>query len=388
MMRKRFLLPAGIALIAGATLFWQRQQSPTSELKQDGPAEEIAAGEVPNAGRAAPASAPNRSGLAVLPATQLSTIERSLNALPAKPVLPAQALPEATLPLAKSLPELERLAKLGDVNAALRLYDEAKCCASLPDMTLGIANMSARPPGSPSLSAEQIAGRDRFAQAAKDHIITLNAFCGAVPTRLVRDLPRYRTLAEQSNSVAMQLEFLAGESPYQPNYRPKPLRERIVSLQRFEREAIGTLHGLIARGNLDAVAMMAAIHATPQMHGDLGSLVKTDLYVTAVYDLLYLQAGGRAYRGQFEGFVRDRLPRQLSATQLVQARAEADALYQRYFKRAATTEFGGAIRIMGLQPVKDFQGSPPYPGARTCPKMAFNFGQVSAPPRTLTPPAR
>jgi hypothetical protein len=377
-LKKTFLLSASIVLIAGAALYWQRRQAPTPEIERANAPEEIAAVEAPNAERTAPVTTPNPSGPAVRPATQLSTIERSVSTQPAKPALAALPLPEATLPLAKSLTELERLANLGDVNAALRLYDEAKCCAGLPDITLSIANMAAKPRN----SYEPTEARDRqsqFIQAAKDHMIALNTFCGAVPTSLPRDLARYRTLAEQSNSISMQLEFLSGESPFQPRFMQKPLRERIESLQRFERDAIPTLHRLIARGNLDAVAIIAAIHATPELHGDLGSLVKRDIYTTAVYDQLYLQAGGTAYRAQYQNFIRNRLPSQLSPEQLAQSRTEADSLHQRYFKNASTTEFGGADRIRGLQPAIDFQGSAAYPGARTCPKMQVNWGQQATP---------
>lgn len=384
-MKKNYPLSISILLIASATLIWLRHLEPAPiPEKIELPAEAIPAGLLGE--KMLEKAAPTTGSTTRQAINQLDIIARSVAALPGKSLADAMPLPEATLPLAKSLIELERLADLGDAHAALRLYDEAKCCATLPDMTMSLASMATRPPGHTGASAEQLAQQSQFLQAAKDHVIQLNAFCGSVPSRLAQNLARYQALAEQSGSVPIQLEFLAGESPYTPNFRQKPLRERIVSLQRFERDALGTLHSLIARGNLDAVAMMAAIHATPALHGDLGSLVKEDYYVTAVYDLLYLQAGGRAYRAQYEGFVRNRLPQRLSPARLAQARLEADALYLRYFKSAATTEYASAGSIRALLPAPNFKGSERYPGARICPKMAFNFrSSANAAPTAKAP---
>lgn len=129
-----------------------------------------------------------------------------------------------------------------------------------------------------------------------------------------------------------------------------PALDRLSPLQhpdrfdRYQERAPGLLQDLLRRGDLDAVRLLADVHADPSSARWLGQLVNQDDRIALTYTQLYLEAGGRRYR--------DRLTRRSAELTARLAPAEAAAaltrardLSERYFgPAAARNEMGYGAR--------------------------------------------
>ncbi len=126
---------------------------------------------------------------------------------------------------------------------------------------------------------------------------------------------------------------------------------------RYQQQAPGLLQDLLRRGDLDAVRLLAEVHADPSSSRWLGQLVAQDDRIALTYAQLYLEAGGRRYR--------DRLTRQsgelaarLSPADAAAALTRAQDLSERYFgPGVARNEMGYGARG-GAERNGWFQGKP------------------------------
>jgi len=304
-------------------------------------------------------------------ATLLAPIARAdvgpIAALRGRDTAPGDAaMPPLDAPLAESLRALEALAWAGDAAAATRLYEQAKCCAETDNMAMLVSGITASEQWSNQQDAVNGGAprvRTEYPNAMKDHLLSLNAYCGKVPTRLFQRLPEYQTLARRTDDPIAILEFVRTDL----RRNALPMHEQIAVLNERQSEALNSLSALVACGNLDAVVLLASLHATPALHGDLGKQVEQSWPTTAVYNHFYLYAGGRAYRAQYENFVRLMATR-LSPSQMSTAREQAQQLWQRYCANKPFAETAPSGLAPGLAADPAFVPSPRYQGERSCPQ--------------------
>jgi hypothetical protein len=112
-----------------------------------------------------------------------------------------------------------------------------------------------------------------------------------------------------------------------------PIRHR-DRYDRYQSQVLGLLQGLLQRGDLDAVRLLADVHADPTSFRWLGQLVERDEQIALLYAQLYLSAGGRRYR--------DRLSRQ-SAEWSAQMQPVDAATMQQRAQALADRYFGPAV---------------------------------------------
>jgi hypothetical protein len=305
------------------------------------------------------------------PHSEVALIGSAVALMPSAPAR-LQALPDASVKLADSIAALTKSAEAGEVQAAARLMHEAKCCQQMAGLVYSLEQWPRLESRLRQLSPD---ARAKAKQMLSGELIEMDRFCGTLKDQtlgkiLVAGNPIRELLRERD--PATRLRWLKNPEDYQ--FRRPGVRARIEALQVYEQTALASLHQLIASGNLDAVAINAAIHATPNLHGDLGSLVQQDWYTTAIYNYLYIRAGGGAYRQRIQGFIDERMPRVLTPIQLAQAKAEADTIYERYFKGKAITEYG--TELLGLTVEKAFQPTPAAGSERKCPTIQ-SYGFIS-----------
>ena len=266
------------------------------------------------------------------------------------PPMPAPGLP---LALAKSA--LEQRAQAGDLPAAMRLLDETKCCATRASSMTYL--LITRPP---QLDPEEAKFFDALLIGIKTHQQTMQQRCGELQHNSIYSKTAQK-LARAAGDPLSVIEFARS-----PPLVGGSIRAQIEHLQERERDAIPGLHRLVSAGNLDAVMLLGSLYATPSYHGDLGSLVQQNWESTAVYNLLYLRAGGRAYRSRLQSFA-DQMTARLSPEQLQSAKARALEIYNTAFAGRTASEYGIAFVAPGLQQEPGFTATARYPGESACP---------------------
>jgi hypothetical protein len=266
-------------------------------------------------------------------------------------------MPVPALPFAQARAALEQRAQAGDLPAAMRLLDESKCCGTVH---VGMNYLLRIRP--PAMSAEETKIFDELLTRIKSHEQTMQLRCGD----LKKNPLNYQAIQKWARAAGDPLSVIEFTRA-RPNYGAS-IQEQIKQLQERERDAIPSLHRLVAQGNLDAVMMLASLHATPGYHGDLGSLVKQDWETTAVYNLLYLRAGGRAFRTRVQSFAAQMSTR-LTPEQLQAAKTRAADIYDASFAGRTASEYGVPMVAPGLRQEADFAATPRASGASACPAL-------------------
>ncbi|MCU0756442.1 MAG: hypothetical protein MUE46_15195 [Xanthomonadales bacterium] len=317
-----------------------------------------------------PAASPERSAPSLPPAIPPDTarvealnipIARKVSSSTLAPVESAIVaeqvpIPPPSMPFGEALAALESHAGAGDVQARIRLYHQARCCKDMDGVSAYVA--SARSPHFPDSQRAHL-------QALESYLLALDAICGKVPRLGNARLQRYQSWAREVGDPVALLEF-ASSLPMSFSYvEATSFDEQIQRLQARRDGALPALQRALESGNLDAVTLLASLHATPNLHRELGSLVQQSWPTTAVYNLLYLRAGGQAFRRQYEGFV-TMMQRRLTPAELAMAQQQAEALYQRHFAGKPITEFAPGL-VPGLLPAPEFLPSPALPGLARCP---------------------
>ena len=266
-------------------------------------------------------------------------------------------MPAPSLPLALTQSALAQRALVGDLPAAMRLLDESKCCGTR-NISMNYL-LKIRPTG---LDPEEAKFFGDLLDGVKTHEQTMQQRCGDLIQSQI-DIQTAQKWARAAGDPVSVIDFARS-----PPLFGRSIAEQIKRLQERERDAIPSLHRLVSQGNLDAVMLLGSLHATPNYHGDLGSLVQQDWESTAVYNLLYLRAGGRAYRSRLETFSAQMSTR-LSPEQLQSAKARALEIYNTAFAGRIASEYGVAFVAPGLQQEAGFTATARYPGASACPTV-------------------
>lgn len=265
-------------------------------------------------------------------------------------------LPPLSMPLGDALAALEANASAGDVQARIRLYHQSRCCKDMDSVSGMIA--ASRTQALPDYFRAQI-------PELESYLLALDALCGKVPRFTAAQLQRYQSWARDAGDPVALIEFASGMPINVMPMETGSFDEQIQRLQARRDGALPALQRALEGGSLDAVSMLASLHATPRLHRELGSLVEQSWQTTAIYNFLYLRAGGQAFRQQYENFVAI-MPRRLKPAELALAQQQAEALYQRHFAGKPVTEFAPGL-VPGLSPGADFQPSSALPGLAHCP---------------------
>lgn len=338
---------------------------------------------VADAPAAASAPPPPAAAIGDAAADDVVTIPIARKVLPVQPApaAPAAVAPERVpsppldVPLGDALPALEIRAHAGDVQARLRLYHHSRCCKDIDSLSGAIAASRSQAVPEPLRA---------YVPQLESYLLELDALCGKVPRFTPAQLQRYHSWAREAGDPLALIEFATG-APIQVRLSDEgSFDEQIQRLQARRDGALPALQRALESGNLDAVSVLASLHATPDQHRELGGLVQQSWQTTAVYNFLYLRAGGQAFRRQYETFVAT-MQRRLKPAELAQAQQQAEALYQRHFAGKPVTEFAPGL-VPGLSPGPDFQPSEPLPGLAQCPvRPSF---RPAPPPPTSPPPPR
>lgn len=331
----------GLSIFAALWFLWPQAQKPSNIASTQAPVEAAAV--------KPPVQAASPRGVAE-PAQNPTVVENT-----ALENLDLPPLPAPDLPLAVSQSALVKRAQAGDLPAAMRLLDESKCCGTRNITTHYLLNI--RPT---DLDAEETKFYDNFVIGMKTHEQTMQQRCGDIKKTSI-DIKAARKWARAAGDPLSVIEFARSSPLFGVS-----IADHIQHLQERQRDAIPSLHRLVSQGNLDAVMVLASLHATPSVHGDLGSLVQQDIETAAVYDMLYLRAGGRAYRARMEFFMAQMNTR-LTSEQLTLAKARALEIYNAAFAGRTTSEYGIASVAPGLLQETGFAADARYPGASACP---------------------
>lgn len=282
-------------------------------------------------------------------------------------------MPPLSMPVGDALAALEAHASAGDRQARVRLYHQARCCRDLDQVSRYVA--AGRTAQFPESQKAHLAEMEA-------HLLALDGLCGQFPRLSNARMQRFQNWAREAGDPVAILEFASGAPNFYSYTDPGSFDEQIQRLQARRDGALPALQRALESGNLDAVTLLASLHATPSLHRELGGLVEQSWQTAAVYNLLYLRAGGRAFRPQYEGFV-SVMRHRLKPDELERAQQQADALYQRYFAGKPVTEFAPGL-VPGLIPAADFQPTPALPGLAQCPTRPMP-GR-SATPASPSPP--
>ncbi len=333
-----------------------------------------------------PASSPAAPSDQSAPAATQSTSAEPLSIPIARKVSPATPAPSAaavvaervpipplSMPFGDALAALESHASAGNVQARIRLYHQARCCKDMDSVSSVIATSRSQP------VPENFRA---LLPELESYLLALDAVCGKVPRFTNRQIQRYQSWAREAGDPVALIEFASGMPM---NFMPSEIGsfdDQIRRLQARRDGALPALQRALENGNLDAVTMLASLHASPSLHRELGGLVEQSWQTTAVYNYLYLRAGGQAFRRQYENFVAV-MQRRLKPAELALAQQQAEALYQRHFAGKPVTEFSPGL-VPGLYPGPDFQPSSALPGLAHCPVRPA----PRLPPTPTPPPAR
>ena len=346
-----------LSVFAALWIFWPPGQTPSSsQTTPVAPAVPVVTTATPQSGPEVPPHPAVVEGVVEDPGMQLVEGQQ-LELLP---------MPAPDLPLAVSHSALVQRAQAGDLPAAMRLLDESKCCGTRNISTNYLLNI--RPT---NLDAEEAKFFDAYLTGIKTHEQTMQRRCGDI-TKTSIDIKAAQKWARAAGDPLSLIEFARS-----PPLFGASIAAQIQQLQERERDAIPSLHRLVSQGNLDAVMLLASLYATPNLHGDLGSLVQQDLETTAVYDMLYLRAGGRAYRARLEAFTAQMNTR-LTPEQLQSAKTRALEIYNTAFAGRTSSEYGIAFVAPGLQQEPGFAATARYPGASACPVVPGTQSEVQS----------
>lgn len=332
----------------------------------------------PSASAAPPPPAGGTAGVVDTDSTSIPIARKAVPALSAPaaaaPIVAERVpVPPLSMPFGDALPALEANASAGDVQARLRLYHHSRCCQDLDSISGAIAASRAQP------LPEHVRA---FVPDLESYLLALDALCGKVPRFTSQQLQRYRNWARDAGDPVALIEFAAGTPITVRPTDSASFDEQIQRLQARRDGALPALQRALESGNLDAVTMLASLHATPNLHRELGSLVQQSWQTTAVYNFLYMRAGGQAFRRQYENFI-SQMQRRLTPAELAQAQQQAEALYQRHFAGKPVTEYAPGL-VPGLSPGPDFRPTAVLPGLAQCPIRP----SLRPPPPTSPPPAR
>lgn len=306
-------------------------------------------------------------------------IARKVQAAAPVPVAAAEVaerlpIPSLSIPFGDALAALEFHADAGDVQARIRLYHQSRCCKDMDGIS-GVIAASRSQPVPESFRAHL--------PELESYLLALDAQCGKVPRFSSAQLQRYQRWAREAGDPVALIEFATG-MPL--NFMPAEIGSFDEQIQRLQARRDGALPALqraLEGGNLDAVTLLASLHATPSLHRELGSLVEQSWQTTAVYNFLYLRAGGQAFRRRYEDFVAV-MQHRLKPTELAVAQQQAEALYQRHFAGRPTTEFAPGL-VPGLHPGPDFRPSAALPGLPHCPVRPMPRPAPAPPPARPAP---
>lgn len=280
-------------------------------------------------------------------------------------------IPPLSMPIGDALAALEAHASAGDRQARIRLYHQTRCCRDLDQVSRYVA--AGRTAQFPESQQAHLAEMEVY-------LLALDELCGEFPRLSNARMQRYQTWAREAGDPVAILEFASGTPNFFTYADPGSFDEQIQRLQARRDGALPALQRALERGNLDAVTLLASLHATPTLHRELGGLVDQSWQTAAVYNFLYLRAGGRAFRPQYEGYVLV-MRHRLKPDELERAQQQADALYQRHFAGKPVTEFAPGL-VPGLIPAVDFQPTPALPGLAQCPirPLPRRSGTPASPP--------
>jgi hypothetical protein len=300
------------------------------------------------------------------------------------PLAELPPLPPAEQPLADAYEVLEKRARAGDVQAASRLAQDALCCAGMDMAASALDYFNNRAPQ--NTDRQQVVQQAAMRAVAEDNLLKLRGYCGKSPMQRPPQLFDLALRAAELGDPVMTMELLGGRRLM------GMLQSQAVAeyerVGRYRDRALDLITRQVQQGNLDAVRLLAAAHANPDLHSTLGGLLERDPQAVLVYDLLYLRAGGQAYRGRFNGFV-ERMRQQpalLSGVDFPAAEQQAEQLYQQYFAGRTPSETGQP-RLAMLEP-DDGWSAPPASLARmrTCPAQPFSMNMpMPAAPRASGP---
>lgn len=202
----------------------------------------------------------------------------------------ARALPSVQDWSSAAIERLQAMAQAGDAEAALQLLRRQQRCASF-DLAL---RRSAELEAELRLTSDP-EQRERLNTQLQQQASTLQQHlpCQALPTAGAAALFDRQWQAARLGERQAMLEFAV--NPALDSLPPIRYRDRF---ERYREQALPMLEALLRMGDLDAVRLLAEVHGNPGQLRWLGQLVDADTVLASRYARLYLEAGGRRYRGR------------------------------------------------------------------------------------------
>lgn len=250
----------------------------------------------------------------------------------------AQALPNMQDWSSAAIAQLQALAQAGDAEAALQLLRRQQRCASF-DLAL---RRSAELEAELRLTTDP-EQRERLNTQLQQQASTLQQHlpCQALPSAGAAALFDRQWQAARLGERQAMLEFAV--NPALDSLPPIRYRDRF---ERYREQALPMLEALLRMGDLDAVRLLAEVHGNPGQLRWLGQLVDADPVLASRYARLYLEAGGRRYRGRIGQQLTD-WSAGLDAATLGRVEAEVAQLLERWFGpevRRRESGFGARAR--------------------------------------------